>query len=58
MGERYLYTSDLLKLGAFCQVDVNPSWARAPTPISQSSGIVAMSSPRQVFRIVAVEGLG
>ena len=25
-----------LKLGAFCQADVNPSWARAPTPISQS----------------------
>ena len=35
-GASYLYTSDLLDLGAFCQVDVNPSWARAPNPISQS----------------------
>ena len=36
VGGRYLYTSDLLKLRAFCQADVNPSWARAPTPISQN----------------------
>ena len=35
-GGRYLYTTDLLKLGAFCQADVNPSWAKAPIPINQS----------------------
>ena len=57
VGGRYLYTSDLLKLRAFCQADVNPSWARAPTPISQNHLASLLSSPRQVFCNVAVEGL-
>ena len=39
-----------MKLGAFCQANVNFIWARAPNPINQSFGIITLSLPRWLLR--------
>ena len=58
VGGRYLYTADLLELGAHCLAGSSPQWARAPTPIVVSHlASLLCHHPDKVFVSVILRGL-